>query len=335
MKILKLTLISSILWLSTLAFGQAVATLEDPDLLMGTVETLQVRVEMPNDSSKVDFPLLQNALQQQKRYVTFVNDTIEMLTSYKRALETDGGKTFMRYDLSIQAFDSGRYELPPMEFIVDGGKVMSNSIELNVLPVKVKADDKLDDFTDVAQPFEMNPNPEELEEEKTGLLFWCICGGIILLVLLTALYLLLKKRGGIKSLIRSQPPYKVALDRLRKLEGQHLPERGRTKEYYTKLTEILRSYLKKQFGIKTFETTSSEILQQMRYSDSLSKYEDTMKSILETADFVKFAKVNPSDVENARCMNDARRFIEVSHPEETSPEGNADHKKPGKKGGTE
>ena len=310
---------------SSTAWAQAVATLADDELLMGKTMPLRVVITLPADTSRVEFPLLQEALRQNKKYVSFVNDTIELLTKFSRAIENEGNGYAMRYDLTVQAFDSGRYEIPALDFLVDGKQIRSNPVSLSVIPVKVKADDKLDDFSSVAEPFEINPYPEEMEEGAAALIWWIIAAAVLLL--LGALAFFLFRRNGKFSLLPKAPaPYQVALDRLRKLRKQNLPQKGKTKEYYTRLTDILIYYLKKQFGIKTYEKTSTEILSQIEGDERLDDYLGVLKSIFETADFVKFAKVNPSEVENTRCLNDAYRFVEVSHPAETEEKKKGDRR---------
>lgn len=312
-------IISALLvFVSALVFGQASASLESEELLMGNTLKLSIRVPMPSDTASVEFPLLQEARLQKRKYVGLLNDTIEILADYKRALETDGSKVAMRYDLTVQAFDSGRYVLPPFEFLVNRQLVSSNPVELSVLPVKVKADDKIDDFVGPASPFELNPNPDE-GENRTDRLVWWIAAGVILAVLVLLTFLYYRKNG--KSFLPSskpKTPYEQAIEKLEKLKKQNLPERGRTKEYYTHLTDIVRVYLNRQFGVKTFEKTSAEILDQIEAKDDLESYYGVLKSIFEISDFVKFAKVQPTVEENRRCLEDAERFVEVSHPVENA-----------------
>lgn len=324
--ILSLLAITFISW----AFGQAVATLQEKELLMGNTTQLEIEVPLPNDTSKVEFPILKEALLQHRHHISFLNDTIEMRVDHKKTLDVKGDNYYMLYAMTVQAFDSGSYQLPSMEFIVDGEKITSNPVSLTVLPVKVKADDKIDDFTGVANPFGLNPNPEEMEEEGADSVIWWLIVGAVAVLLAMLAYVLYRKNGTIFPLPRKNPPYKVAIEKLLALQKQNLPQRGRTKDYYTRLTEILRVYLKKQFGIKTFEKTSSEILVQVEANAQLEPYASILKSIFETANFVKFAKVNPSETENSRCLTDSIRFIEASHPEEedvkNEPEGKSKRK---------
>lgn len=295
------------------SFAQAVASLESDELLMGKTMRLSISVPVPNDSAKVQFPLIDEAQMRRSRYASLANDSVEILTKYTKSFASEGDKKWVRYNLALQAFDSGRFELPPFDFVVDGKPVKSNGLTLSVLPVKATADDPIEPFSDIAEPFELNPYPEELEN-PSSLLWWLIPISVIMLALIIYLYFRFRKTGKLLILGKPQPPYLIALGKLRKLQTQNLPQKGKTKEYYTRLSDILRSYINRQFGIKTFEKTSSEILAQVKENDHLSQYEEVLRSIFETSDFVKFAKVKPSVVENNRCLTDAERFVEISHP---------------------
>lgn len=297
--------------------GQAVATLENDEMLMGTVMKLTVSVPLKTDSTKVAFPLLEEARKKGDKYVALLNDTVELRTDHTLSQEVREGKSWLKYNLLIQSFDSGRYTLPYFEFLAEGDTIRSNRLTLSVIPVKVKADDKIDGFSDIAQPFEIIPNPEELEEDTSSAWIWWLVGAaVLLLAIIIYLYIRFRRTGTLSPFAKPVPIYQQALKKLDKLEKQNLPAKGKTKEYYTRISDILRKYLNKQFGIKTLEKTTAEILHSVDNSEQVAAYGDTLKSVLETSDFVKFAKVTPSEVENSRCMQESRRFIIASHPHE-------------------
>lgn len=309
-----LLLLLSLFSMNLLAQGNAL--LENNELLMGKTVKLTVSVNLPSDTAKVEFPLLEAAIKDKRKFVPLLNDTIELLTSYTTSREKNGNVDVLKYNLQLQAFDSGRYELPPFELLVNGNPVETNRATLSVIPVKVKADDQIDGFQDIVEPFEINPNPEDEQSDSSKLLSWLIPVAVAILALIIFLIIYYKKTGRILLISKPLQPYEIALNKLKKLHAQNLPQKGKVKEYYTRLTDILRGYLHRQFGIKTYEKTTSEILYQIKLDDELSHYEPVLKSILETADFVKFAKVKPSVVENGRCMTEAERFVNASHPKD-------------------
>lgn len=323
--------ISALCIMPAWAERQAATVLEDEELLMGKTVRMTVDIPVPSDTTKVTVPILAEA--KGRKFVGLLNDTIEIGVKPKETVINDGNYLYRRFEFTVQAFDSGTYKLPPIVFDVNGEQILSKGQELTVLPVKVKADDKIDPFSDIAEPFEVNPvlaRQQEEQEAVNTLVWWLIACTALLLVLIICLILRYRKTGRILP-HREVPLYKRALQRLRKLHNQHLPQRDRTKEYYTKLTDILRQYINGQFGVKTFEKTTHEILVQLSENTLTAQFEPQIKSILETADFVKFAKIQPTEEENERCMEEAIRFIELSH--DTVPVEDKDEEGPKKEGG--
>lgn len=298
------------------SFSQAKAELDEDEILMGNLANLTIQVPVSSDTVKVRFPKLEEAKQKKLEYFTLLNDTVEIRVDDKQSLVRNGNEMFKRFDLSIQVFDSGAYKLPELDFIVGGKHIKSNPVSFSVIPVKATAQDKIDPFTDVAEPFDVMPkeDSESATDDAAGsLLWWLIPTAVILLAIIIFLYIRFKKTGSIFTFKPESPAVK-AQHQLIKLQKQNLPERGRTKEYYTKLTDILRDYIGAEFGIKTFEKTTSEILNEVEANPRTTSYSELLKSILETSDFVKFAKVTPSSTENSRCMQDAERFVEITRP---------------------
>jgi len=137
-----------------------------------------------------------------------------------------------------------------------------------------------------------------------------------------------KKEG---TIIRKKPeptPYEVAMRDLRELKTKNLWEQGMEKEYFTRLTDILRTYLDRRFGINAMEMTSREIINRLYDSDVKDK-RDYVRQILNVADFVKFAKVRPLPADNIAAYDNAVRFVEETKPE---PQPDSDGVNDGKEG---
>ena len=308
------------------AFSQAKATLDEDELLMGNIAKMSILVPLPSDTATVRMPLIEDAKSQKREYFTLLDDTIEIGVNPKQAYVKQGNENFLRYDLSVQIFDSGKYVIPALDFEVGGKRIKSNPVALSVIPVKAKADDKIDPFTDVEEPFEVLPVEEQdVKESNQSLkfLWWLIPCAVILLALIIFLIIRYRNNGTI-FFFKPESPAVIAQQQLLKLQKQNLPERGKYKEYYTRLADILRDYISEEFKIKTFEKTTSEIINEVNADSRLSQYGDILNSILETADFVKFAKVKPSRTENNRCLQEAVRFVEITRPSKNEKEKGGD-----------
>ena len=109
-------------------------------------------------------------------------------------------------------------------------------------------------------------------------------------------------------------PYEVAMSRLKELKAKNLWEQGMEKEYFTDLTEILRVYLDRRFGINAMEMTSREIMDNHLYQSDVRDKRDYVRQILSVADFVKFAKVRPLPADNIAAFENAVKFVEETKP---------------------
>lgn len=112
-----------------------------------------------------------------------------------------------------------------------------------------------------------------------------------------------------------EPPHVLAFRELDQLKEAKLWEQGRVKEYYSRLTEISRRYIERQYGIPAMERTSFEILQAFRQANRGDMILDEMlKDLLELADLVKFAKEDPLPVDNRTHLNNAYIFVQKTYP---------------------
>ncbi len=106
------------------------------------------------------------------------------------------------------------------------------------------------------------------------------------------------------------PAHLTAIKALEALSNQKLWQNGRHKAYYTGLTDIMRLYLKERYGIQALEMTSDEIITAAGSVELDDKNRNNLVQLLQTADFVKFAKFTPSAEQNESAWFDAYYFVE-------------------------
>jgi len=108
----------------------------------------------------------------------------------------------------------------------------------------------------------------------------------------------------------AEPPHIFALRELNNLKDARLWQQGQVKEYYTRLTDILRNYLEYRYDIKALEQTTGETLQSLTaagFNDN--RLFGILKEVLETGDLVKFAKFQPQPDVNESMMLNAFVFV--------------------------
>lgn len=253
----------------------------------------------------------------------FINnngDTLTREVEVIRALKPDttdlgSNREEIKRELIIQSFDSGLYTIPPFVYVAGNDTFTSNALALKVMPVAVDSMATIHDYAGVAKPNTRiwDYLPDFIVE------YWWIF--LIVLLLAAALFVWLRYIKGKKAIPlvpkkKPVPPYEVAMQALNRLKSEKLCENGHEKEYYTRLTEILRIYLDKRFGINAMEMTSTQIMQQLRSNDDTKTSAPVMKQILEMADFVKFAKVRPLPDDNQKAFANAVTFVENTRPVE-------------------
>ncbi|KAA3143465.1 hypothetical protein F1988_05680 [Alistipes indistinctus] len=154
---------------------------------------------------------------------------------------------------------------------------------------------------------------------------YLLFGLIAALLIAVAIYVLLLKRGrGLLAALRgpADPPHVAAIKQLEKLHTQKLWQSGKSKQYYTGLTDILREYLAGRYNFQAMEMTSAEIIARIRELSVEERASKRLGSLLEVADFVKFAKYEPDAVQNEDAYQDAYYFVEETKqlPPELQPQ---------------
>ena len=262
--------------------------------------------------------------------IVIPNDTlmrgVEVLSLSKAdssVIEND--RLLIKQDILITSFDSSLYLLPPLKVIDGVDTVYSNQVALKVstIPVNVDKPEEFYDIKDIWKP------PFVLAD------YYPLIYGILLaLFLICVIAYIIKRIRNKQSLIPFKkpepklPPHEQAIKELDEIKQQKLWQQGRSKEYYTLITETLRRYIVDRFDINAMEMTSGEILDIIRKQHEADSVYENLKQILNLSDFVKFAKMNPLPDENDLSMVNAYLFInqtkieEVAVPE-TETEGKA------------
>lgn len=232
----------------------------------------------------------------------------------------------IRRQLTIQSFDSGLYRLPPVLYIEGNETIASAGLALKVVPVDV---DSLKDIHDYAPVQDSGIRWYDRLPDWLVDYWWAILLGLLLIAGALTYYFLYYRKGR-KPAIRLRPaakpipPYEEAVMRLDALRAEHLCENGREREFYTSLTEILRNYLYRRFGINAMEMTSTQIRHALDSNPETRLSRMMMDQVLEMADFVKFAKARPLPDDNVRVFNSARQFVEDTRPRPAVTEPEAD-----------
>lgn len=297
------------------------AKLDSVNVLMGKITTLTINVDMPKGKAG-HFPIFANP--PQNGFIGVCGDSVELRLPSKIDTIENGNVVSLKYHIPVQAFDSGTYVIPALPFVVDKDTFLSNPVNLAIFPVKVSANEPIDDYAGLAEPQKysaIDPVIDHMPASIADIIldyWWAVI--IIVLAIGASIYALLKyKRQGFIIPAKPTPtPYEAAISAMRELKNQKLWEQGLEKEYFTRLTDILRVYLFRRFGINAMEMTSRQIMQSLSANEDIKDKRHYFRQILDMADFVKFAKVRPLPDDNIASYDNALRFINETRPVESS-----------------
>ena len=210
----------------------------------------------------------------------------------------------------ITSYDSGLYQLTPVfaETKDAGGikRFYSDYTRLEVLRVKIAPADTTAKIFDIIKPYKA---PVTMGEVLPWLLIAVLIGCATWLAF-RYIRKLKKAKAGIETFIPSDPAHVIAFRELEKLKNEELWQKGETKKYYTKLTEILRQYLENRFRVYSLELTTAETLEVLiKTGFKKDGSYNNLKTVLTGADLVKFAKYNPVPSENEIHFQNSWNFV--------------------------
>jgi hypothetical protein len=223
----------------------------------------------------------------------------------------ENNRLLIKQDILITSFDSALYLLPPLKVIDGLDTVYSNQVALKVSTIPVDTDNP-EDFFDIKEVWK----PPFVLADYYPWIFGIL---ITLFLICVAGYIIQRVRNQ-KPLVPFRretpqlPPHEQAIMELNRIKQRKLWQQGRSKEYYTSITEILRRYIVARFGINAMEMTSGEILDIIKRNNEADSVYENLKQILQLADFVKFAKWNPLPDENDLSMMNACLFVNQTKP---------------------
>jgi hypothetical protein len=220
---------------------------------------------------------------------------LEVLESYKIDTIRNGNRYELIKKYGLTQFDSGKYLIPKLPVIINGKKVFSDSIKIEISNVKVDTlKQKMYDIKNII--------PVKSEFGNWWIYLLILLG---LAVIGYFFYRFVKKKKTEEKpvVIEFKSPIEKATSLLQQLEKKELWQKGEIKNYYSELTDIARNYIEEEIQIPAMESTTSELILGLRNAAKQKKLKlsaetvENLEKVLKQADLVKFAKVKPLDFE--------------------------------------
>lgn len=302
------------------SYGQGIklkAEIERDTIWVGDQIHLSILAEKPA-GIKLDFPQVADS----------IAGKIEVLSkSSIDSTKIDAANIRLKQTFVITCFDSGPHFIPPFRLKVPSS-IQTDSLKTNGLNLFVKLPDV--DLkrgpADIKKPFAAPVIFKEIAPWVLGII---LAAALIFLII----YAVSRYRKNKPLFMRPEKPklpaHVIALQELDQLKEAQLWQHDKVKDYYTRLTDIIRNYIEDRFALPAMEQTTYEILsaftQRKNLTDEMSLKD--LKEILELADLVKFAKLTPLPDDNHASINHAYQFVERTKIEEQQEPAKEEEKK--------
>ena len=200
------------------------------------------------------------------------------------------------FTLRLALFELGARKLPDLTFdVAEGdrfGKFIAPGVAVEGVSSLPNDAEKGAELRDIKPPLEV--------PIRSYRALWVLGSLLAVALLAYALYRWLKREKPARQPVQKPlAPLEVRiLAALEELRKQNLPAQGRAREFYFRLSEIVRAYLGERYGFEALECTSAELLQALRQVHAPGLPAEELARFVDEADLVKFAKASAA---SAQC----------------------------------
>ena len=267
-----------------LSFGLLSQT---PINLKSKVDTLSIKI---GEEIKYEFSFVADSLNDFEFKLLKFNSPIDVIQEFQIDTLFENNRVRFIKKYSLTSFEPGSFSITPPIKILDQIIKSQDSILISVSGIKVDTVSKK--FFDIKNIIEV-----EKDYEGWWKKYFLILSIISILILSVKFYKESKYFNSSKEIIT--PPLEKAIKALKSLELNESNSQSDYKEYYSKLTEIVKGYFEEEVKVDALESTTNELilkLELLKDAGQLDISKETLKnfkSVLSTADLVKFAKSTP------------------------------------------
>jgi hypothetical protein len=298
----------ALIWITLLgllplgSWGQGLAInarLDSTHLLLGSAMGLELEFRYP-ESAEALWPLWKDPL-----------GKFEVIREGEIQESQEAGLAVRRQRLQLTCFDSGYFQVPPIEFVAlstTGDTLRTETSPLGV-EVYTVAVDTTQAFKPIRDPIEA---PVVFREVLPYLVLALLAIGIGLGIWW---YRRKKALQPVEEEVRKKPrvlPQLIAKKRLQALQSQQLWQQGEFKAYYSELTNIIREYLGNRYDILALESTTDEIITDLRDKKVSGEQKIRLEQLLQQADLTKFAKFRPTAEDCQTDFQAVEAFIKAT-----------------------
>ena len=213
----------------------------------------------------------------------------------------------------LEPFLSGEYIIPPMPITFrkkGADEEEDHTLETEEVTVTVRSllPENIEDLT----IHEIKP-PVDLPRKS-----YALAAAAALLVgagLMSGIFVLVNHRRKRAAAPPPLLPQEIAYRQLEQLVAEDLVGQGRIKEFYQRVSDILRHYIENRFGLHAPERTTEEFLAELGATRTLEPgHQGLLKQFLGHCDLVKFAEHQPRTEDIQNTFDACKTFIAETEP---------------------
>ena len=289
---------------------RAAAVLDSNSILIGDQIHVDFTLTMPQNGIVIFPALTQESLN---------NYGIDLVSSGAIDTTLSGQSVSYHQQWTITAFDSGAYIFPGIAVLSPDSQLLAQSQPLPffVNTVVVDTTAAIRDIKGIARV------PLTFKEILPYLLIGLAAAAVLALLVWFILKHERKNKPQKKVVKKAKPKEKpdiTALRELEKLKIRKLWQNGQIKQYYSELTDIVRTYIDGRYDINAMEMITADILKELDDAGLPHKLHQELEQTLTTADLVKFAKMEPLPDDHDRCFKQAVEFVRETAEKELKTE---------------
>jgi len=220
-----------------------------------------------------------------------------------------------KYRYRLEPFLSGTFPLPAFTFqFTDVNSPEEKKYELTTEPIDIEVTSLLGE-----QRAELViADIEDVVQMPSKSSYWWLWALGIVAIIAIASFCLCLRRKRVAELVRIfKPAHEIAYNRLRALVKEDLVKKGKIKEFYEQISNILRHYIEHRFNLRAPERTTEEFLIELSTADVLGAADRAdLGEFLKLSDLVKFAKHNPTTEQIQETFDLVKNFIEKTKSDE-------------------
>ncbi len=235
-----------------------------------------------------------------------------------------GSKTLHEHSFRFKFWDPGQnvIALPPVLY-QDASGTQDQYYDGGQVVIKVTPPAAVQGISpDSLQAAPIKPIITEAKNITDFYIYFYIIGGLLLGALVYWLTKRYNNRPTESVVVETAPEviipaHEKALSALSELRSKQLWQKGEVKAYQSELTFIIRDYLEDRYDVPALESTTDEIIRNLKDANLDITQVGSLKRILQVADLVKFAKATPDESIHDSFMSEAESFVQQTKEEKT------------------